>query len=137
MIIAKNYMYCAERAKLGSLALLIGLALNVPLNLILLPRWGLHGAVLATAAANALALWMVCLFNRRLGFYLDDGARLVMALPLVVCLGPWAAMLALTAVAVEAVWGTRLFSPEERRLMSERLDAYARQFGLVWLSVYR
>jgi len=137
LIIAKNYMYCAERAKLGSSALVIGLALNVPLNLILLPRLGLHGAVLATAAANALALWMVCLFNRRLGFHLDDGARLVMALPLVVCLGPCAAMLALTAVAVEAVWGTRLFSPEERRLMSERLDAYARQFGLECLNVYR
>lgn len=129
LMIAKNYMYCAEKAKLGSLALFVGLALNVPLNLILLPRLGLQGAVLATAAANALALGLVCLFNRRLGFHLDNGARLVLVLPMVVCLGPWVAMLALAAVAVETIWGTRLFSPEERRHLVERLGDYTQRFG--------
>ena len=87
LLIVQNYLYCVEKARFASLALLGGLALNVPLNLLLLPRWGLPGAVLATAAANAFALGLICLFNRRLGFRLDDGARLVLVLPMVVCLG--------------------------------------------------
>ena len=130
LMIAQNYLFCAERARLGSVALLGGLALNVPLNLILLPRLGLEGAVLATAAANALALGLVCLFNRRLGFRLDAGARLVMVLPMVVCLGPWVSVLVLAAVAAEAFWGMRLFSPEEKQRLVERLNDFGKRFGL-------
>ena len=130
LMIAQNYLLCAEKARLGSVALLGGLALNVPLNLLLLPRLGLEGAVLATAAANALALGLVCLFNRRLGFRLDDGARLVMVLPMVVCLGPWVSVLVLAAVAAEALWGTRLFSPEEKQRLVERLNDFGERYGL-------
>ncbi len=130
LMIAQNYLFCAERARLGSVALLGGLALNVPLNLILLPRLGLEGAVLATTAANALALGLVCLFNRRLGFRLDNGARLVMVLPMVVCLGPWISVLVLAAVAAEAFWGTRLFSPEEKQRLAERLNDFGKRSGL-------
>ena len=52
---AQMYLWCAERARLGCAALLTGLVTNVVLNLILLPRLGLLGAVLATGAANAVA----------------------------------------------------------------------------------
>lgn len=135
LTIAQNYLYCAEKARYCSAALLGGLALSVPLNLLLLPRWGLPGAVLATAAANALALGLICFFNRRLGFRLDGGARLVLALPMVVCLGPWTAALTLALVAAETVWGTRLFTPEEKRHLAGRLGDFARRTGLErWIS---
>ena len=126
LMIAKNYMYCAERAGLGSLALLVGLTLNVPLNLLLLPRLGLEGAVLATTAANAAALGLVCFFNARLGFRLDAGAWCVLLLPTVVFLGPWLALFALAVVAAEIVWGRWLFSPEERLLIAQRSDDFVR-----------
>ncbi|MBN1394362.1 MAG: oligosaccharide flippase family protein [Pirellulales bacterium] len=130
MMVAQNYLYCSEKTRFGGLALLGGLALNVPLNLLLLPRLGLTGAVLATAAANALALFLVCLYNRRLGFRLDDGARLIIVLPMLVCLGPWVSVAALAAVAAEAVWGTRLFTPDEKRRLAERLDDLGARLGL-------
>ncbi len=50
--VAQNYLWCAEKAWLSSVALFVGLVVNVSLDLALLPRVGLHGAVMATTAAN-------------------------------------------------------------------------------------
>jgi O-antigen/teichoic acid export membrane protein len=129
-LVAQNYLLCAEKARLWGAALACGLALNVPLNLALLPRLGLEGAVLGTTAANALSLGLVCFFNRRLGFHLDDGAKLVLVLPMLLCLGPLAAVCGLLVVAAEAVCGRRLFSAEEKQRLAERLTHCAKQFGL-------
>jgi O-antigen/teichoic acid export membrane protein len=129
-LIVQNYLLCAEKARLAGLALAAGLALNIPLNLILLPRLGLEGAVLSTAAANALSLGLICLFNRRLGFHLDDGAKLVLVLPMLLCLGPWAAMFALVVVTLDAVFGDRLLSPEEKQQLAEGMAQYGKRFGL-------
>lgn len=118
-IVVQVYLLCAEKARLSSVALGCGLLLNIPLNLVLLPRLGLEGAVLATAAANALALGLVCLFTRRLGFRLDNGARLVLVLPILLCLGPWVALFALVVIAADAVWGNRLLTPDEKKILAE------------------
>jgi polysaccharide transporter, PST family len=123
-LVMQNYLLCAEKARLASVALFCGLLLNIPLNVVLLPRLGLEGAVLSTAAANALSLVIVCLFNRRLGFHLDDGAKLVLALPMLLCLGPWVSVFALVAVAADAIWADRLLSPEEKRQIADGLARY-------------
>jgi len=52
IIIAQTYLLCREKAYLSSIALFAGLVGNVGLNLLLLPRLGLLGAVLATTIAN-------------------------------------------------------------------------------------
>lgn len=137
-LIAQNYLLCAEKAHLSGIALASGLMLSIPLNLVLLPRLGLHGAVLATAAANALSLWCVCRFNRRLGFRLDDGSKLMLVLPMLLCLGPWISMLALALVAADAVWGKSVLSPDERRQLAEGIGDYARRFKLDrWIAGFR
>jgi polysaccharide transporter, PST family len=128
--IAQSYLLCAEKARLPSLALLCGLVISVALNLELLPRWGLPGAALATAAANGVTLWLICLFNRTLGFRLDDGSRLVLLLPMAICAGPRIAVIALLAVGAEAVWGRRLFSAEEKRQLADSMAEYGKRFGL-------
>jgi O-antigen/teichoic acid export membrane protein len=129
-LVLQNYLLCAERARLSSVALLAGLALNVPLNLALLPRLGLQGAVLATAAANGLSLALVCAFNHRLGFRLDDGARLVLVLPMLICLGPWVATFALAALSIDAIYGDRLLTRNEKRQIAEGLGRYAKHLPL-------
>jgi PST family polysaccharide transporter len=129
-VLAQNYLLCTERARLGAAALAGGLVLGVPLNLLLLPRLGLPGAVLATAAANALTLWLICRFNRRLGFRLDDGARLVMVLPMTVCLGPWVASAALGLALADSMFGNGIFSADEKRYVARRAADYAMRFGL-------
>ncbi|MEN6452393.1 MAG: lipopolysaccharide biosynthesis protein [Thermoguttaceae bacterium] len=133
-VIGQNYFFCAEKARLASVSLAVGLVANVLLNIMLLPRYGLMGAVWATAAANALSLWLLCRFNHRLGFRLDFGARLVLALPLVLCLGPWVAGLTLIVVAAEVIWGNRLLREEEKSQLGEGIADLVRRAGLErWL----
>ncbi len=76
------------------------------------------------------SLALICRFNRRLGFPLDDGAMLVLVLPMLLCLGPWVAVLALLAVAVDALLGDRLLSPEEKDQLATGLSQYGKRFGL-------
>ncbi len=131
-VVAHNYLLCAEKARLSSLAIAIGLVVNVGLNLLLLPRLGLLGAVLATSAANLVALLLVCAFNHLLGFRFDLGTGVVVALPLAVCLGPWLALLVLIAVAVEAVGSDRLLSGEEKRQLADGYRQYLDRFRRLW-----
>lgn len=127
-MILQTYLLCAEKGRLVSVSLALGLALNVPLNLLLLPRLGLLGAALSATASNALLLWSVCRFNHRFGFRFDAGVSVVLVLPVLLCCGVWAAILALVAVAADAVWGDRLLAPEEKRLLARGLADYGKRF---------
>ncbi len=119
-MIVQTYLLCAEKASLASVAVGCGLLLSIPLNIFLLPRLGLEGAVLATASANALSLVLTCWFSRRSGFQLDDGAKLVLVLPMLICLGPWISLFALVAVMAVAFWTDRLLTTDEKHLIAER-----------------
>jgi polysaccharide transporter, PST family len=122
-LVSQNYLLCAEKARLGSLTLLIGLVVNVSLNRILLPRYGLIGAVSATMTANLVALTLLSTFNRMLGFRLHRGTVLALALPALLCLGPWVVLGAMAVVAVVAIPTNWILSPAERELL---LDAWQR-----------
>ncbi|OHB83733.1 MAG: hypothetical protein A2V98_11625 [Planctomycetes bacterium RBG_16_64_12] len=128
MTLAQNYMLCSEKAHLASMALLGGLIVNVGLNFLLLPRLGLLGAVLATAAANLVALVLVAAFNRRLGFRMDLGTCVVLAVPLVFCLGPWVTLAVLCLILLEAIHSDRLLSGDEKRDLTEGLAQYWQRF---------
>ncbi len=54
--VAQMYLWCAERPTLASLAMAVGLIVNVLLCWLLLPLNGLHGVAWASAAANLTAL---------------------------------------------------------------------------------
>ena len=123
--VAQNYLWCAEKARWGSLALLVGLTVNVLLNLMLLPRLGLLGAVLATSGANALVLALVCTFDRIAGFQIDRSTWVLLALPLVLCLGPGTAAGVLAIVVLDGLVFDRLLTREEKRLLTDTVTQYA------------
>ncbi len=127
--IAQNYLWCAERPRLGNVAMAAALALNIGLNAYLLPRFGLHGAVLAKCLANLLALCLVLWFSRRLGFRPDAGVWIILATPVFFPLGPVATAVALGAIAVEAVAGRAILSPEEKREIAATWEHYRRRLG--------
>ena len=53
---------------------------------------------------------------------------MVLALPLLLGCGVWAAMLAMVVVAANAVWGKRLLTPDEKRLLAGGLADYGKRF---------
>ena len=113
--VAQNYLWCAEKAWLSSMALLVGLLVNVSLDLVLLPRIGLHGAVMATTAANFTALLLIYLLNDRLGMRIARGTWMLAAIPMLLWLGPTVAALGLVVVSAVSLWTDWLFSHEERQ----------------------
>jgi O-antigen/teichoic acid export membrane protein len=123
-IVAQKYLWCAERAGRVIVAVALGLIVNVSLNLVLLPRLGLLGAVLATAAGHGVALTLIVLMSIRMGFHVHRGTWVALALPLVVCLGPWNATLVLMVVALEVIAYDRLLSREEKLLLTAGIWQY-------------
>lgn len=124
-LVSQNYLLCAEKARLGSLALLVGLVVNVALNRILLPRYGLVGAVWATTVANAVALVLLSAFNRLLGFRLHRSTVAVLAMPALLVVGPWAVFAAMAVLAALAVPTRWILSSEEKQLFAETWSRYA------------
>ncbi len=116
--VAQMYLWCAERARLPCLALVAGLIVNVVLCLLLLPHYGLHGVVWATAAANLVSLAAIYRFNQWFGMRIDRGTWLITLLPIMFAAGPVAAVATVAAVGLEAVVGQRLFSREEKHEIS-------------------
>jgi glycosyltransferase involved in cell wall biosynthesis/O-antigen/teichoic acid export membrane protein len=122
---AQMYLWCAERARLSCLALFFGLITNVVLNLILLPRFGLLGAVWATAVANFTALALILRFNGWLGMKIERSLLLVAALPISLGLGLWAALGTLAAVACGIVRTDQIFSHDEKQRLLNVWNRYA------------
>jgi PST family polysaccharide transporter len=124
----QNYTWCCEKAHLATITLFCGLVVNIGLNLVLLPRFGLLGAVLATAAANITALSALAAVCRKWGLRLDRSCWVSVALPVAVCLGPALASLVLVAVSIEAAAGKFLLNESEKRSIFEGAGGY---FGQV------
>lgn len=128
-MVSQNWLWCREKAYLSSVALAAGLALNVSVNLVLLPRLGLQGAVLGTTAANLLVLVLIQLFNLRLGFRLHRGTWLVFALPPAIALGFWPALAAWLAAMLIAVRTHWFLSAEEKSSLLAGLQRFRTRLG--------
>jgi O-antigen/teichoic acid export membrane protein len=126
--VAQNYLWCAERNKLATVPFAVGLALNVALNLLLLPVWGLYGAVFATACATGACLAVLLLLNRLHGQHLDAGCWIAAAAPLALAAGAWSGVAAAAALIVACLatgWVLNAQEQQDLRLLaagaSERL----------------
>ena len=53
----------------------------------------------------------------------------MLVLPILLCCGPWLAILAMVVVAADAVCGDRLLSPDEKRQLAEALGNTANDPG--------
>ncbi|HVC94469.1 MAG TPA: polysaccharide biosynthesis C-terminal domain-containing protein, partial [Pirellulales bacterium] len=123
-VVATNYLWCAEKVRLAGAALAVGLAVNVGLNLWLLPQFGLLGVVLATAAANLVVLVLVYAAAQANGLRIDLGVWLISLLPAAVPLGPWVVLAVLASVALLAATGERLFDAQEKRDLIQGVMKY-------------
>jgi O-antigen/teichoic acid export membrane protein len=117
--VASSYLWCAERAGLASLPLLLGLIANISLNLVLVPMFGLPGAVMATAAANALALALMRWLSENLGLKRDSGVWVVCGALLLLSFGAAAACIGLLLLLHQALQREWLLNSAERRQIAQ------------------
>lgn len=129
LLISQTYVWCAEKTRHAALPLAIGLAGNVGLNLLLLPRLGLQGAVAATALSTLMALAAQLLVNRRLGMTVSRGCPLVALLPLGLTQGPAIAAAWLGIYLAAATMTPWILSRDER----SQIDSLARAKAARWL----
>ncbi len=121
-VVAQNYLWCAEHPRLAAVPLGLGLGLNVLLNFILIPAWGLHGAVLATAVSTAVCLAALLILSQRQGMQLDPGSWATIILPIGLGLGILPALVGLGMVVLLAVSTPWMLSEWERNQASEFLS---------------
>ncbi len=113
-IVGQDYLWVAEKGKWCALAIFIGLAANIVVNMMLIPEWGLRGAVIATTIGNLINLLLVFGLNHYFGCKTDLGIWACAATPLLLIIDPImgaGCMIALVTVAWRSVW---FFSEEEK-----------------------
>lgn len=114
MATVSNYMFCVERPKLICVATGIGLLVNIALNALLLPRFGLVGAGLATAAGCFINISLNLALATRFGFRMHRGVYWVLLFPIACGFGSAVAVISLAVllfVANKTIW---FLSAEER-----------------------
>ncbi len=113
------YLWCAEKARLSCIAIGIGLVLNIVLNYFLLPRFGLMGAVLATAAANYLVIVITLRLNKMVGMKVERGTWIIVTAPLGFGFGVWTALVTLAVLATLSIQTDWILTKEDKDKIRE------------------
>ena len=113
--VAQNYLWCVERPGLSSVALLLGLIINIALNLLLLPRYGLEGAVWSVTVANFVTLVLIYGFSRARGMCIDRGTWLLSLALVALSFGAWVSLGTTIVVLVAAACSNQILSHDEKR----------------------
>jgi polysaccharide transporter, PST family len=117
--LGENYLLVAERGKLVAICLSFGLLANLGLNWLLLPIWGLHGAVIATLCAHGTVLVTLWFAMSRSEFAWDRTVLYITLLPATLLMGPWVAIASVVTV-VAASAHARLWLREAAQMIKLR-----------------
>jgi O-antigen/teichoic acid export membrane protein len=132
LLVAQNYLWCAEKARFAVLPLVVGLLLNVGIDIALIPTWGLLGAVVATTAATALATSITYWINHRAGMRLEPGMILLSVAPAALCGGAWCGAAVLLAVIPALLYSKTLITTDERQLIGQLAHQYMNKLSGYW-----
>ena len=125
MVVAQDYLWVAEKGKWAAVSNAAALAVNILLNMLLIPLIGLHGAVIATSLGNLALLVLIFYLNHRFGCRTNIGIWLCAALPLVLLLSKPFAVIAFAAAVIASLWSNLIFSSSEKlatwQLLKEKL----------------
>ena len=122
-VITQLYLLCCERGASCSVALSLGLLTNIGLNALLLPVWGLCGAVVATALSNGLALSVAAFLARRHGMQWNIGVYVAGLLPLTLVAGPGVAVAVLGLLLLLSRFTPLVFAADELRVIRDSVTA--------------
>jgi O-antigen/teichoic acid export membrane protein len=134
LLVAQNYLWCAEKARLAVLPLVAGLLLNVGIDLVLIPTWGLLGAVVASTAATALATSITYWINHRAGMRLEPGMILLSVAPAALCGGAWCSAAILLVIIPALLYSKTFITTNERQLIGQLVHQYLSKLSSYWSS---
>lgn len=119
MTISQDFLWVSERGKFANLAMGLGIATNVVCNALLIPGFGLWGAVAATTIGNGLGIALLFGLNAKFQCSPDRGSWLALLLPLILLLSPTYCLLAtVVATAWIAIFNV-YFTVQDKRQLSE------------------
>ncbi len=125
--LAQNYIWCRERAWLASATVLVGLVANAALNYLWMPRWGLSGAVAATAVANLLTLLSLLYVSYLLGMRYRLSTVWATLAPATLCLGGGPALGLSMAVIAWGLTGGWLLTLDQRDRLDQQWQRWRRR----------
>lgn len=123
-VVGQDYLWVAEKGKWAAFSIFVGLAANIGLNMLLIPKMGLTGAVVATTLGNAVNLAMIIGFNHTFGCRANSGIYLCALTPLVLlATNPWLSVVAILSIAL-LTWKTNWFFTEsEKAALNETIGS--------------
>jgi O-antigen/teichoic acid export membrane protein len=123
-ILAQSYLWCLQKGWLVNAGLAIALILGVGLNLLLLPRFGLSGAAMASCGGTIFMLVYVLLCSRMSGMQFRLSTGLVVLLPVTLLLGPVLAIITLCVAVVVAATSNVLLTEADKRHAVELVQRF-------------
>jgi PST family polysaccharide transporter len=131
LLVAQTFVWCAEKSHRAAGPLAVGLISNIILNILLLPVWGLRGAVIATALSTFITLMIQLLVNRKTGMQIQRSTLMMMLVPGFLAAGASVAEIATLAILLLAATRGLIFTNSERRkisvTVSRRLPWFSRR----------
>jgi O-antigen/teichoic acid export membrane protein len=127
---AAAYLMCAERGKQSAMLLATGVVLNLLLNGFLIAKFGLYGAIVATATSNLVVMMGTFWRVHQEGCHLDARVLVAGFFPVLLLLGPELTMvgfLAMTVIAVRTDW---LLNEEDRSELDQAIIPKLRKLHL-------
>jgi PST family polysaccharide transporter len=112
-LLAQNYLWCAERGRITVVICAMGLLVNVGLNMILIPRYELQGAVTATWISNLFVLALLIIAIKHAGCRIDRTLLLLILAPLSLLLGSIASACVFAILLVLATRTSASFEPKD------------------------
>lgn len=125
LLVAQNFIWCAEKVRLSTIPLAVGLIANCLLNMAFIPTWGLLGAASSTTIGTALAVGALYWINQRAGMRLQPGMIVLTAAPAALCGGAWCATAIIAMLVVSLPFSQVLVTPRERLALAEMFHSYA------------
>jgi O-antigen/teichoic acid export membrane protein len=119
MTVGQDWLWCRESGKWACVALGSGLLSNVTLNFLLIPSFGLWGAVWGTAISNLIALIVLLAISARFGWRPDAGVLATALFPLILLLPLSTAILVALVIAWGSLYYGWLFDVRERQELSQ------------------
>ena len=119
--VSQDFLWVSENGKYAVATLAIGLIANVVFNMLLIPSYGLWGAVAATSIGNLFGLVLLFLANQRFGCRPDFGCWMAVLLPLLLLLPEVYAAVGFGTFAIFSAMGTWVFSKTEKQEIAQLL----------------